>query len=208
LAQEAEGCGCLTATRQAARSFGDRLHRLSSEIKTSIAGRLIGDLRGLSFFDDLPEVRCQFAIVTRKHLIKGPLRPVLRLPNPLLALGGLGLVLLHFGLKISQHGTTPRNIHTTFDRTFACAEKMARPGNFCSVKTTCDQGRKRTVSDLDTGRRWMADMLMKIVATREVDQDAANDPSYARAAANQRLLADTMKEFRTICLSQSLRSTN
>jgi hypothetical protein len=68
-------------------------------------------LRGLPFFDDFPEIRCHFAIVMSKHLIETPLGPVPRLPSPLLALGGFGLVLLHFGLKISQHGTTPRNAH-------------------------------------------------------------------------------------------------
>jgi hypothetical protein len=70
-----------------------------------------GQLRGHQFFDDLPEVRCQRAIVISKHLIKGPLGLVRRLPSGLFALGGFGLVLLHFGLKISHHSTTPRNTH-------------------------------------------------------------------------------------------------
>ena len=70
-----------------------------------------GQLRGLPFFDDLSEVRCHLAIVMSKPLIEGPLGPVRRLPSPLFALGGFGLVLLHFGLKISHHGTTPRNTH-------------------------------------------------------------------------------------------------
>src|SRR2546430_6829576 len=69
------------------------------------------ELRGLPFFDDLPEVRCQRAIVISKLLIKSPLGLVRRLPGGLFALGGFGLVLLHLGLKISHHGTTPRNKH-------------------------------------------------------------------------------------------------
>ena len=68
-------------------------------------------LRGLPLCDDLPNVCCQLAIVMSKHLIEGPLGPVRRLPDLLLALGGFGLVFLHFGLKISHHGTTPRNTH-------------------------------------------------------------------------------------------------
>src|SRR6266446_5755718 len=76
-----------------------------------------GQLRGLPFFDDLPEVRCHRAIVISKLLIKGPLGLVRRLPSGLFALGGFGLVLLHFGLKISHHGTTPATC-TTFDSTF------------------------------------------------------------------------------------------
>jgi hypothetical protein len=40
-------------------------------------------LRGLPFFDDLPEIRCQLAIVTSKPLMEGPLGPVRRLPSPL-----------------------------------------------------------------------------------------------------------------------------
>jgi hypothetical protein len=70
-------------------------------------------LRGLPFFDDLPEVRCHLAIVMSKHLIEGLLGPVRRQPSPLLALGGFGLVLLRFGLKINLHGTTPRNTHNS-----------------------------------------------------------------------------------------------
>jgi hypothetical protein len=62
-------------------------------------------LRGLPLCDDLPEVRCQLAIVMSKHLIEGPLGPVSRLPDPLLALGGFALV------QISHHRTTPRNTH-------------------------------------------------------------------------------------------------
>jgi hypothetical protein len=136
LAQEAEGMRLpddYTSSCSIIRGIAFMVYRRKS--KTSIAGRLICDLGGLPFFDDLPEVRCQFTIVIGKHLIKGPLGPVRRLPNPLFALGGFGLVLLHFGLKISQHGTTPRNMHTTFDSTLACAEKMATLGIFCSVET-------------------------------------------------------------------------
>jgi len=40
-------------------------------------------LRGLPFFDDLPEIRCQLAIVMSKHLIEGLLGPVRRLSNSL-----------------------------------------------------------------------------------------------------------------------------
>ena len=68
-------------------------------------------LRGLPFFDHVPEVRCHLAIVLSKPLIEGSLGPVRRLPSGLFALGGFGLVFLHFGLKISHHGTTPRNTH-------------------------------------------------------------------------------------------------
>jgi hypothetical protein len=67
-------------------------------------------LRDLPFFDDLPEISCQLAIVTGKHLKKVSLGPVSRLPSPLVALGGLDLILLGFGLKISHHGTTPRGV--------------------------------------------------------------------------------------------------
>src|SRR5258707_3582081 len=70
-------------------------------------------LRGLPFFDDLPEVRCQPAIVTSKHLIERALGPIRRLPSPFFALGGFGLVLLHFGLKFSHHGTTPCKTHNS-----------------------------------------------------------------------------------------------
>src|SRR6266436_9986534 len=91
------------------------------------------ELRGLPFFDDLPEVRCQRAIVISKLLIKGPLGLVRRLPGGLFALGGFGLVFLHFGLKISHHGTTPA-IRTTFDSTVACAEKMATLRKFSSSR--------------------------------------------------------------------------
>src|SRR5258705_8510980 len=58
-----------------------------------------------------------------KLLIKGPLGLVRRLPGGLFALGGFGLVLLHFGLKISHHGLPATR--TTFDSTVAWAEKMA-----------------------------------------------------------------------------------
>src|SRR5258705_10685808 len=66
-----------------------------------------------------------------KLLIKGPHALVRRPPGGLFALGGFGLVLLHFDLKISHHGTTPAT-RTTFDSTVACAEKMATPRKFRS----------------------------------------------------------------------------
>jgi hypothetical protein len=83
------------------------------------------ELRGLTFFDDLPEVRCQLAIVMGKHLIQVPLGPDRRLQSPLFTLGGFGLVLLYFRVKISHYSATPRNTRTTFDSTLACAEKKA-----------------------------------------------------------------------------------
>jgi hypothetical protein len=68
-------------------------------------------LRGLPFFQDLPEVHCHRAIVIGKLLIKRPLGLVRCLPGGLFALGGFGLVLFHFGLKISHHDATSRNTH-------------------------------------------------------------------------------------------------
>src|SRR5713101_7973155 len=92
-----------------------------------------GQLRGLPFFDDLPEVRCHRAIVISKHLIKGPLGLVRRLPSGLFALGGFGLVLLHFGLKISHHGTYSRNTHNLrwylgMRRKDGQAKEISQPG--------------------------------------------------------------------------------
>src|SRR5258707_3135356 len=89
--------------------------------------------RGLSFFDHLPEVRCHRAIVISKLLIKGPLGLVRRLPGGLFALGGFGLVLLHFGLKISHHGTTPRKTHNLrwyrgMRRQDGHAKEISQPG--------------------------------------------------------------------------------
>jgi hypothetical protein len=92
--------------------------------KTEI-GKLAAELRGLTFFDDLPEVRRQLAIVTGKHLIQVPLGPDGRLQSPLFTLGGFGFVLLCFRFKISHDGATPRNTRTTFDSTLACVEKKA-----------------------------------------------------------------------------------
>jgi hypothetical protein len=94
--------------------------------KTEI-GKLAAELRGLAFFDDLPEVRCQLAIVMGKHLIQVPLGPDRRLQSPLFTLGGFGFVLLCFRFKISHDGSTPRNTRTTFDSTLACVEKKATP---------------------------------------------------------------------------------
>jgi hypothetical protein len=59
-------------------------------------GKLAAELRGLTFFDDLPEVRCQLAIVTGKHLIQVPLGPDRRLQSPLFTPGGFAFVLLCF----------------------------------------------------------------------------------------------------------------
>src|SRR6266478_940469 len=94
--------------------------------KTEI-GKLAAELRGLTFFDDLPEIRCQLTIVTGKHLIQVPLGPDRRLQSPLFTLGGFGFVLLCFRFKISHDGATPRNTRTTFDSTLACVEKKATP---------------------------------------------------------------------------------
>jgi hypothetical protein len=69
--------------------------------KTEV-GKLAAELRGLTFFDDLPEVRCQLTIVTGKHLIQVPLGPDRRLQSPLFTLRGFGFVLLCFGFKISH----------------------------------------------------------------------------------------------------------
>ena len=69
--------------------------------KTEI-GKLAAELRGLTFFDDLPEVRCQLTIVTGKHLIQVPLGPDRRLQSPLFTLRGFGFVLLCFRFKISH----------------------------------------------------------------------------------------------------------
>ena len=82
-------------------------------------GKLAAELRGLTFFDDLPEVRCQLAVVTGKHLIQVPLGPDRRLQSPLFTLGGFGFVLLCFRFKISHGGATPRNTRTTFDSSLA-----------------------------------------------------------------------------------------
>lgn len=90
------------------------------------------ELRGLPFFDDLSEVRCQSAIVASKHLIEGPLGPGLGLAGRLFALGGFALVLLYLDLKIGHHGSTPRNKRTTFDSSSACAEMMAALRKFHS----------------------------------------------------------------------------
>jgi hypothetical protein len=106
--------------------------------KTEI-GKLAAELRGLTFFDDLPEVRCQLTIVTGKHLIQVPLGPDRRLQSPLFTLGGFGFVLLCFRFKISHGGATPRNTRTTFDSTLTCAEKKAANGNFYCVCRSPDQ---------------------------------------------------------------------
>jgi hypothetical protein len=66
-------------------------------------------LRGLPLSNDLPEVGCQFVVVTGKDLIQGPLGTFRGLLGPLFALGGFALVFLYFALKISLHDTTPRN---------------------------------------------------------------------------------------------------
>jgi hypothetical protein len=89
--------------------------------------KLAAELRSPTFFDDLPEVRCQLTIVTGKHLIQVPLGPDRRLQSPLFTLGGFGFVLLRFRFKISHDGATPRNTRTTFDSTVTCAEKKATP---------------------------------------------------------------------------------
>jgi hypothetical protein len=89
--------------------------------------KLAAELRSPTFFDDLPEVRCQLTIVTGKHFIQVPLGPDRRLQSPLLTLGGFGFVLLRFRFKISHDGATPRNTRTTFDSTVTCAEKKATP---------------------------------------------------------------------------------
>src|SRR5258708_28441752 len=104
---------------------------MSAQTRANVHLARKNKLRGLPFFDDLPEVRCHRAIVISKFLIKGPLGLVRRPPGGLFALGGFGLVLLHFDLKISHHGTTPAT-RTTFDSTVACAEKMATPRKFRS----------------------------------------------------------------------------
>jgi hypothetical protein len=70
-------------------------------------GKLAAELRGLTFFDDLPEVRCQLAVVTGKHLIQVPLGPDRRLQSPLFTPGGFAFVLLCFHFKISHDGSTP-----------------------------------------------------------------------------------------------------
>jgi hypothetical protein len=50
------------------------------------------------------------------------------------------------------------------------------------------------MSNLDTERREMADMLTMIAAGREAHQEAATDERYAKAAANLRTLANTMRD--------------
>lgn len=84
-------------------------------------------LRDLPLFHHLPEIRCQFAIVVGKHLKESPLRPFSGLPRPLFALGGLGLILLEFGLKISPHGTTPRITHNP--RSYVCMDPVRKDGD-------------------------------------------------------------------------------
>src|SRR5205807_6275715 len=81
---------------------------------------LLCPLGRLPLGDDLPEVRCQFVVVAGKALIQSALRPFFRLLSPLFALGGLALVFLYFGLKISLHGTHSTQPRTTFDSTVAC----------------------------------------------------------------------------------------
>ena len=100
-------------------------------------------LRGLPFFDDLPEIRCQLAIVMSKHLIEGLLGPVRRLSNSLFVLRGLDLVLLHFRLKIGHHGTPPRDANTTLDSTLPCAENMAALRKFSSAGIPTELSRTR-----------------------------------------------------------------
>ena len=94
--------------------------------KTEI-GKLAVELRGLTFFNDLPEVRCQLAIVLGKHLIQVPQGPGRRLQSPLFTPGCFDFVLLCFRFKIGHDGATPRNTRTTFDSTLACVEKKATP---------------------------------------------------------------------------------
>jgi hypothetical protein len=93
-------------------------------------------LRDLPLFDDLPEIRRQLAVVMRKPLEEVALRSISRLPSPLLALAGLGLVFRRFGLKIGHHAT-PRNTRTTQDSILAGTpfEKMAGPRIFRSIAT-------------------------------------------------------------------------
>src|SRR6267378_7845000 len=76
---------------------------MSAQARANVHLARKNKLRGLPFFDDLPEVRCHRAIVISKLLIKGPLGLCRRLPSGLFALGGFGLVFLYFGLKISHH---------------------------------------------------------------------------------------------------------
>jgi hypothetical protein len=84
-------------------------------------------LRGLPLFHHVPEIRCQFAIVIGKHLKESPLGPFIGLPRPLFALGGLGLILLEFGLKISPHGATPRKPHNP--RSYAGMHPVRKDGD-------------------------------------------------------------------------------
>ena len=120
LAKIAHACTAFDLAVHTARTCnGDRR-------KTEIE-KLAVELRGLAFFDDLPEVRCQLAIVMGKHLIQVPLGPDRRLQSPLFTPGGLGFVLLCFRFKISHDGSTPRNTRTTFGSTLACVEKKATP---------------------------------------------------------------------------------
>ncbi|SRR6266567_273084 len=95
LAKIAHACTALDFTVHTERT------RNGGRRKTEI-GKLAAELRGLTFFDDLPEVRCQLTIVTGKHLIQVPLGPDRRLQSPLFTLGGLGFVLLCFRFKISH----------------------------------------------------------------------------------------------------------
>jgi hypothetical protein len=65
-------------------------------------------LRDLALFDDLPEVGGHRTVVICKLGVERPLVSLARQPCPLFALGGLGFVHLHLGLKI-RHFDTPRN---------------------------------------------------------------------------------------------------
>jgi hypothetical protein len=94
-------------------------------------------LRDLPLFDDLPEIRRQPAVVLRKPLKELALGSVGRLPGPLLALAGLGLVFRRFGLKIGHDATPSQHTRTTQDSILAGTpfEKMAGPRNFRSIAT-------------------------------------------------------------------------
>jgi hypothetical protein len=92
-------------------------------------------LHDLLLFNDLPEVRCQLAIVTGKNIVEGPLGTVLCLLGPVFVLGGFALVLFNFGLKIDPHDATPRNSALPSKVAWHAHpfEKMAPPRRFCSA---------------------------------------------------------------------------
>jgi hypothetical protein len=124
--------GCNEAGRASLRGEG---RWAASDYEIRRAARLSGDLARFAFFDNLPEIRGYDAIVMRQDFIEDPLRAVRRLPGLRLALGGLGLVYLHLGLKITHSGTLPHATTTNSGRDRGMRPRSKRwqaQGNFAA----------------------------------------------------------------------------